>query len=210
MPRIEVPFIETTQHNAIEEIADVINNNQRNGIENIPWPAFNYKPNVEFSIAHSNSCVYLKYYVNEQAIKAVYVNTNDPVYKDTCVEFFLSFQQDKEYYNFEFNCIGTRLAAFGSGKENRRFLPADIINNIKFYAVIKNEAHGITWELTVAIPLNVFCFHKLSSIKGMKCFANFYKCGDELPQPHFLSWAPVESTAPNFHLRNFFEEIHFL
>jgi hypothetical protein len=54
-----------------------------------------------------------------------------------------------------------------------------------------------------------FEFHQLKSLKNIKCKANFYKCGDELSQPHYLSWNNIKSGKPNFHLPEFFGEINF-
>jgi hypothetical protein len=34
---------------------------------------------------------------------------------------------------------------------------------------------------------------------GATLCANFYKCGDELSVPHYISWAPIEAEKPNFH-----------
>jgi hypothetical protein len=37
--------------------------------------------------------------------------------------------------------------------------------------------------------------------------ANFYKCGDETPEPHFLSWNPIDLPKPNFHVPQFFGQL---
>jgi hypothetical protein len=39
--------------------------------------------------------------------------------------------------------------------------------------------------------------------------ANFYKCGDELQTPHFLSWNPIEIDQPDFHRPDFFGTLEF-
>ena len=38
---------------------------------------------------------------------------------------------------------------------------------------------------------------------------NVYKCGDNLSQPHFLSWQPIHTDKPNFHVPQFFGEVEF-
>jgi hypothetical protein len=43
----------------------------------------------------------------------------------------------------------------------------------------------------------------------MKARGNFYKCGDSLSVPHFLSWQPIDNPTPNFHLEKFFGELDF-
>ena len=39
--------------------------------------------------------------------------------------------------------------------------------------------------------------------------ANFYKCGDELQTPHFLSWNPIQIEQPDFHRPDFFGTLEF-
>jgi hypothetical protein len=81
-------------------------------IENVNWPEFSYKPDVSFRIAHNRDVIFLSYKVVEDNPRAVYVNDFEPVYKDSCVEFFISPGESLHYYNFEFNCIGTALMAY--------------------------------------------------------------------------------------------------
>ena len=38
---------------------------------------------------------------------------------------------------------------------------------------------------------------------------NLYKCGDNLNQPHFLSWSPITLDKPNFHCPDFFGTLIF-
>jgi hypothetical protein len=68
---------------------------------------------------------------------------------------------------------------------------------------------AVYWELSVAIPSNVFIHHLIPSLSGQKGRVNFHKCGDQLPVPHFLAWNNIQSAEPNFHLPEFFGEIYF-
>ena len=38
---------------------------------------------------------------------------------------------------------------------------------------------------------------------------NFYKCGNQLPKPHFLSWNPIPTDNVQFHCPEFFGELDF-
>src|ERR1700756_3689007 len=70
-----------------------------------PWPEYPEcydLPKVSFTIAHANDCICIKYDVEEHEVLARYRKTNDPVHKDSCVEFFVAFGNDKSYYNLEF------------------------------------------------------------------------------------------------------------
>jgi hypothetical protein len=65
------------------------------------------------------------------------------------------------------------------------------------------------WSLTVAIPVSVFIWHTVENLEGREFGANFYKCGDGLTQPHYLSWNPVLSAEPDFHRPESFGIIGF-
>jgi len=68
---------------------------------------------------------------------------------------------------------------------------------------------GISWELDIILPLKALVHHELSDIAGVKARANFYKCGDKLKNPHFLSWNPVRISKPDFHRPEFFGSLEF-
>jgi hypothetical protein len=183
-------------------------------IDNLLWSENGYKPQVSFKIAYTQSSIILKYHVLESHLRAVIRQTNGPVFKDSCVEFFLSLESNNYYYNFEFNCLGTALVGYGSGKEKRVYIDRHLIDKISTYQIIHNSAKNktslIEWELVINIPFEIFAYHHLTSLKGVVCTANFYKCGDDLPEPHFLSWNPINHPNPDFHLPAFFGQIHFI
>jgi hypothetical protein len=183
-------------------------------IDNLLWSENGYKPLVSFKLAHTENSVILKYHVRESHLRAVIRETNGPVFKDSCVEFFISLDSNNYYYNFEFNCLGTALVGYGSGKEKRIYIDSHLIDKINTHQIIhnspKNRTSLIEWELLVNIPFEIFAYHHVTSLKDVVCTANFYKCGDDLPEPHFLSWNPINHPNPNFHLPAFFGQIHFI
>lgn len=169
---------------------------------------YNFDGKAEFKIAYTDNALLVKFDVIEENILAIYNQPNDPVYKDSCVELFIALDNDKAYYNFEFNCKGTCLAGFGEAKENRKLLEIKNIKSIKansaFKTILFEDKKMINWELSLVIPKEVFQFHQIHSFKNKKAKLNFYKCGDDLTEPHFLSWKPIISETPNFHLPEFF------
>ena len=66
-----------------------------------------------------------------------------------------------------------------------------------------------SWELALVIPASSFFAHQLKDFSHMEATGNFYKCGDKLETPHFLSWAPIDLPAPCFHCPDFFGKLHF-
>jgi len=216
MKKLKVPsltFINMTS--SMEQVSSSLDQLDKQSIDIAPWPEYNYKPEVSFSIAHGGDCIFLKFYVVEDAVKASYFKPDDPVYKDSCVEFFISFDGGEEYYNIEFNTIGTCKLNFGKNRNERLRIPDELIKTIRLLATIRNNTANdskgrIKWELALTIPVDVFSKHNIKSLSGRKCAGNFYKCGDDLPVPHFLCWNNIQSVQPDFHLRKYFGEIMFL
>ncbi len=174
-----------------------------------PWQNNKAETQVHFAIANSVSHVILKFKVREKTIRAVHTGINSPVYEDSCVEFFIAFDETG-YYNFEFNCIGAKLAEFGKGRNDRHFLPLLAIEKIRTETSIKNAADDFfLWDITIMIPFETFVHHQVKDLRNQECRANFYKCGDKLPAPHYISWAPIKSKDPDFHQPQYFGELIF-
>jgi hypothetical protein len=61
----------------------------------------------------------------------------------------------------------------------------------------------------LSIPYSTFFLHDIKTLEGQTIRANFYKCGDKLQSPHYLSWNPISLPKPNFHCPDFFGILHF-
>ena len=112
------------------------------------------------------------------------------------------------------NCIATILLAAGSERNNREMAPSEITDQVKRWASLGRETFEekigeCTWEVALLIPYKVFFKHAITGLDGMSIRANFYKCGDELQKPHFLSWNPIKIEKPDFHRPDFFGLLEF-
>lgn len=195
-----------------EMVSTLLDQADRETISMAPWPDYNYKPEVAFSTGYTDKALLIKFYVRERHLQAVYNKINDPVHKDSCVEFFIAFNNDDNYYNLEFNSVGACLAAYGDNRDGRITLPVSVIRQISHQTFVRtNNSEGlIDWELTLIIPKEVFCYHSFNTFSEQHCRANFYKCGDDLPEPHFLAWNAVKADQPNFHLPEYFGKMQFI
>jgi len=169
---------------------------------------------VSFDIQHRGSSILLKYKVEEPQVRAVNTDYSSPVWEDSCVEFFIALEGDSSYYNFEFNAIGALLGAYGPDRNQRKQLPLETLKLIDTgpslgRQIIKNLEGNIKWEMDIVIPVTVFCHHDLKDLAGKNAKANFYKCGDKLDSPHFLSWQAVQTDKPDFHLPAWFGDLEF-
>lgn len=177
-------------------------------IKCLNWPGqFDHKPLTKFMIARSESALYIHYKVEETDVKAVYTLDQDPVWQDSCVEFFVKLPNEEGYANFEFNCIGTALATKRKSRdEDVRPYSEDEMLSIERHASLGREAlelNGKTnWELTVKIPFSLIGIKTID--KTMPLHTNLYKCGDATAHPHYLSWSEIDTPTPDFHRPEFF------
>jgi hypothetical protein len=198
----------------LDSVSAALDTVGKNNIEQINWKGFDYKPEVAFSIAYIPYEILLKYYVTEEYFKAEKTESNQNVFEDSCVEFFVSPADDGIYYNLEFNGIGTCLLGTGTSRENRDRADPQIIAGIRRKTSVGNktvsERKGkFEWTITIAVPLGVFFHHKIKTLMGKTIMANFYKCGDMLTIPHYITWSPVKTPKPDFHRPEFFGMVRF-
>ena len=214
MREFEATFLpDNISEKGLKHVSSFLDLQQEQQIDHLLWSDTGYKPQVGFAMAYNDKGIFIKFSVQERFVKAVYREINEPVYKDSCVEMFIAFNGDDNYYNLEFNCLGTALVGYGSGKHDRINLQKQFIKKIKSVHHLKTDINSdempIKWHLVLYIPYDVFVHHHINTLTGNKCRANFYKCGDDLPEPHFLSWNNIESLTPNFHLSEFFGLVKF-
>ena len=171
--------------------------------------------NAGFSIRHKGSSIYLFYQVEEDQVRAVNTAFGSPVWEDSCVEFFISFEGDDNYYNFEINAIGTVLGAYGKNRHDRYKISDSLLAKIETTPSLGRDPfesldERTIWKMQLMLPLEVFHFSDIKNLSGLDAHANFYKCGDRLKQPHFLSWKPVLTDKPDFHTPHYFGQLSFL
>lgn len=162
---------------------------------------------------HTGDKLWLRFDVAEEYTKAEVNDDNGRVWTDSCVEFFLALD-DTGYYNFETTCAGRLLLGFRKEREHPTHADAAIMEQIARYPSLGRELFAERkgdncWSLTLDIPPQALFRHRIGSWEGVEGSMNLYKCGDELSQPHFLSWKPIDNPKPDFHLPDFFEPVKF-
>ena len=215
MKSLQTEHISLLNAASIEKAADILSkSNTFETIDVLNWSlAYGYKPETKFKIARSEDSLFIYFNVVENNVKAMYTADQDPVWQDSCVEFFCTLPGQNFYYNFEFNCIGTCLVTAREGRdENVRPFADDQLKQIERYASLgkkpfdeKNERTA--WELCVKIPFTLIGINEKKLPE--KLCANFYKCGDETTVPHYVSWSPIKTENPDFHRPEFFGEVWF-
>jgi len=175
-------------------------------------------PEASVRIAHTNDAVLLRFEVREAEVRAVNARTHEPVWQDSRVEFFfnLTGQDPSGYYNLECNAIGTILYYFGTDRHQRAPAPLDIARRVKTRASLGKKAFDTRagpaeWSVDVVLPVRALFRHeeRTGPLSGRRIAANFYKCGDKLSRPHYLSWQPIRTENPDFHRPEFFAALRF-
>lgn len=205
----------TTAFPDLNEISMSLDKVEKLKIDTLNWEGYSYKPDVKLAISYSDHEIFLKYYIVEEYFKAEKTETNQMVCEDSCVEFFVSPENDGIYYNLEFNGIGTCLLGTGTGRENSTRANPQIISKIRRLSTagtkpVKEAVGQFEWTLTVAVPLEVFFHHNIRDLKGKTFKANFYKCGDMLTVPHYVTWNPVGTENPDYHQPKYFGTLKFV
>lgn len=184
-------------------------------IDNVNWPeSFPECPEVTVEVSNDQDCLFLKWHVKGEQLRAVTTEDQGPVWEDSCVEFFCQVPGEDTYCNFECNCIG---AMVGSRRKGRAedvvpFTPeqmARIERKCSFPREAFEEKDGLfEWTVEEKIPLDLIFQRPMTNDKRpITLRANFYKCADKTKRPHFVSWRPIDLPKPDFHCPQFFGEI---
>ena len=213
MKTLDVPFINRVI-TSITEAEEALRGEPAHILDRAPWKEYPYVPRVSFKIARVSDSLLLQYHVEEKSVRADFSSLNDPVYRDSCVEFFIN-PGDGSYFNLEVNCIGTAYMAHGTSRETTRPLPVEQVSTILSKSSLGAKPFAerdcpAPWEMTISIPLALFSGTDLAEPAGRSFRANFYKCGDDLKEPHFLAWNEILTETPDFHKPEYFGSLHFL
>lgn len=185
------------------------------GLENVNWKeSFPYKPRVQFRVWHEGDTFHIGYNVREQGTRALQTVLGGPVYEDSCVECFIQPDPaDPHYYNFEFNPIGMMAMACRTGRNDPEDAPREVLESVRIKTTAGkepfDEKYVEEWSLDIAIPASALFNSGVKDFSGRRMRMNFFKCGDGLKVPHFVTWAPVRTPSPDYHRPEFFLPVDF-
>lgn len=183
-------------------------------IDKVNWPNdFPKTLPVSVHIAHDNDKLYLYYQVEGEQLRAANTKDFQSVWEDSCVEFFVQRNGEKTYRNFEFNVLGVLMASKRESKDAAEELSQESMSSIVRMSTIrhhyKSNLEVSDWTLYAEIPKEAMGFSSDQELSHETIGANFYKCGDETSEPHFISWNPIDLPKPNFHVPEFFGKLIF-
>jgi len=180
-----------------------------------------HHPATHFALLHDPRALYLNFQVSDRYVRVVHSLLHAPVYKDSCVEFFVQPRPACGYFNFEINAGGTLLASYiedpsrtPEGFKKFTRLPPELCREIEVTATLNAPIDPeittpLAWALSLRLPLSVMeeFTGRLSCAPENVWRGNFYKCADATSHPHWISWSPVKEL--NFHAPECFGELRF-
>ena len=172
-------------------------------IATVNWPEFPARSSASFLLSWDGDRIRLRFEVRDTAVRTLETTDNGPVWRDRCVEWFLSLDGER-YYNMEWNAAGTMLCQHGPSRHDRVFLPPKRLATVERRsslgpAPISLVTGAIDWSLELSIPVAFFGDDARHLRPGATVRGNFYLCGDDLPEKQYLSHYPVKSARPDFH-----------
>ena len=211
--RLLIPYLPVLDTLPLQEVANSLEDGgARFSVEALNWPAaYPYRPLTVVTAAYSDNCIYLDFLVRCNYLRAVNFTDNSPVSEDSCVEFYVQPDPSSDtYYIFEFNCVGTLNSARCTSAGHCTPLAQEELDRVRRHASVGTrpfqEVEGsFIWSIVAAIPLDILGVTPSGQSVAMR--GNFNKCASATSQPHYLSWAPIQSPEPDFHRPDFFGEI---
>ena len=143
---------------------------------------------------------------NEAEPVAVYSENDDPVWEDSCLEFFACYAGE-EYINIECNANGAACIQIGTNRYDR----VSLRDRFETPFVVTAKDTGDAWSVTSEIPLDklkeLYGDHVKDDlfVSGYTFTGNFYKTGGyETGNEHYAVWNEVKTEKPDFHQPAYF------
>ena len=186
-----------------------------NTVSAVNWPdKYPYLPAVDFAVAHNGTNLLIHYRVTEKRTLGTMVKDLDPVYKESCCEFFCMNEGDSLYYNIESNCLGSILMECGSGREGRTVSTEENLLFIDRWASLGRKSVGLItqethWELALVVPISAFWRHDYGTLSGKTFLVNVYNCVGSGDDRQYVTWNPIDTPSPDFHRPEYFRRLYF-
>lgn len=175
-------------------------------------------PKAQAKLLYDATHIYVHFRVDDLHVQSQYMNFQDNVCRDSCVEFFFKPRADQGYFNFEINCGGTLLLYYIANAErleeggfaSYRHMTWEKAKQISIYHTMPRMTPApirtpTTWQIETAIPWSILSHYvgDIDKTPGSQWEANLYKCGGDQNYAHYASWSP-QGPNLNFHQPNYF------
>ena len=163
--------------------------------------------------------LYCQFHVADRYQIGLTTTMHGPVWEDSCVELFVNPtpEDGDEYLNLEINCLGTIRAGYGPSRAERSLLDSDLVSQIHVITSIRERPkrpdpdRDRTWWLVARVPRAVLeeATGSPITVTGTSTWLGNLHCCRERDAPSFVTWAPIDTPAPDFHQPTCFRTLSF-
>ncbi|MFB6135856.1 MAG: carbohydrate-binding family 9-like protein [Halobacteriaceae archaeon] len=174
-------------------------------IRTFPWDTGGDRQGATARALYDERALYLQYQVEDAHSVAETTDLNGPVWEDSAVECFARPGPDAGgYFNFEANCAGTFLLGWGTGREDRTRVPADLASAVRVETSVEGPtkrpgADDGSWWLAAELPfetLAAFTGEAVAPDAGTRWAGNFQRLGGG---SELAVWNRIDAPEPEFH-----------
>lgn len=178
-----------------------------------PWYRDGDKEQTEGRMLWDENNLYVSFVARDKHISAVLTERDDPVSRDDCVEVFIApdTADVRQYFNFEFNALGTILDRSPHRDRKSSWNGAGVAVAIRIDGTLNEEAdEDSVWVAELAIPFSTFdgFAPALPPAPGDIWRLNLYRIGGAV-NPQFSVWSDTRTEKAQYHVPERFGVVHF-
>lgn len=178
-----------------------------------PWWVEGEKEPTTARILWDETYLYVSFIAYDKHIAAALTQRDDPVSRDDAVEVFIAPQKDdvRQYFNFEFNALGTILDRSPHNKRSKNWNAEGIVVAITIDGTINEDGDDDRlWIAEFAIPFANFegFAPRLPPDDGDTWRLNLYRIGGNT-NPQYSVWSNTLTEKPQYHVPERFGIVHF-
>lgn len=181
-----------------------------------------HRPETLARVLYDEQSLYVHFKVRDRFVLSIHTRPQEPVSRDSCVEFFFQPKPESGYFNLEGNAGGTFLCSYrqlnaplSGGLASVQPIADEWFEQLQAFHSLPSrvdpELTGpVDWHLEYRIPRALIEAYAgpLGELAGQLWRANFYKCASGSSHPHWAAWASIGEKR-NFHRLDRFAPIRF-
>jgi hypothetical protein len=178
-----------------------------------PWWTAGEKERTEARLLWDEEKLYVAFAAFDPHISAFLTQRDDPVSRDDCVEVFVApdTSQVGNYFNFEFNTLGTILDRSPRDDRTKDWNAQGLEVAIGVEGTLNHETDiDSLWVAEIAIPFAVFVGYapRLPPAPGEVWRLNLYRTGGQV-NLQYMAWSDTRTADPSFHVPARFGVVRF-
>ncbi len=147
--------------------------------------------------------IYVNLRAREEHIRCEELQPLDPIFHDSCLEFFIRPTESTRYFNFEYNFACNVYLGYGNCLADLiRLIPQDQKALFHPESYLTEDGWGVAYHIPFTFIRQFF--PEFEAYEGLQFYGNCYKCGERTVHPHNLSWNPIQLKDLTFHCPQYY------